>query len=375
MANTLLITKKTSGEYSFIVNGDIASEILNIRNDLTVTAGKCHFKTSNGANLIKEQNITPSDVTLVASGTFTFTTVYQLFAKLKEVGFFDWINGIGTIGAGATSFSELDDTFNYFGKAGKAVVVSDDELKLEAITIYNYRRLVDLEDTFDAIVPNKMLATDSNGTGIILRDIPQTQVDNLPFNNKITAKTGFTLVGLDLTINPLWEWILQSIGYTNLEAQVKTFPLAATGLQRIDYVIPNASNGFDVITGQESVTAIAPQIPYDGVYVTYLLITDSTIVDNGEPDLSAYATTQYVDDKDVLKVDKVTGKSCEKSGAFVCNHPLVEKAWCFGTLSMQEYSEAMMVSAIIMKDGTRHEFKNEDGNYSKVNEFLSTLNH
>jgi len=305
---TLLITKKPSNEYSFIVNGNTSDEILNLRNDLTVVGNKCHFKTSNGANLIKEQNITFSDVTLVATGTFTFVSVYALFSKLKEVGFFDWISGSGTIG-GATKFSALDDTFAYFGKAGKAVVVSNDELRLETITIHNYRKFVDLEDTFDVIVPNKMLVTDSAGTGIILRDIPQSQVDNLPFNNRIKTKTGFTLVGRDLTVNPSWEWALQGIDYINLESQVVTFPYSATGLSRIDYVVPNNTNGFNRIIGQESTTPVAPQIPYEGMYVTFVLVTDASVDSNGEPDLSAYATTQYVDGKDAQKVDKVTGKS------------------------------------------------------------------
>jgi len=72
-------------------------------------------------------------------------------------------------------------------------------------------------------------------------------------------------------------------------------------------------------------------------------------------------------------IDKITGKQHFKEGELVCEHPLVEKVWAYGTLSMKDNGEAEMWSALIMKDGSRKEFKETNCDYSKVNEFLSTL--
>jgi len=171
---TLLITKLAAEEYSFVVNGDTANEIVNMRNDLTVVGNKCHFKTSNGANLIKEQNITYSDVTLETGTTYTFTSVYQLFTTLRAVGFFDWIDSIGGGGTGTDRFDELLDTFTYFGKDGQGLRVNESELKLETYTVYNYQNLTQLADTFDTIIPNKMLVTNATGDKVVLADLPET---------------------------------------------------------------------------------------------------------------------------------------------------------------------------------------------------------
>lgn len=100
MANTLLITKETGGYFSFVLNGNTAKKIQSIGNDLLIDSTQCHFKTRNGANIIKEQSIYPTDVTLVAGGTFTFNTTTQLWNKLIEVGYFTSFEGLGKLDKG-----------------------------------------------------------------------------------------------------------------------------------------------------------------------------------------------------------------------------------------------------------------------------------
>jgi hypothetical protein len=171
---TLLITKQTGNYFSFVLNGDTANEVSNDQNRLLTQGSLCNFKTGNGANIIKEQNISFSDITLIAGGTFTFASVDELWLKLIEVGFFDGLgNGGGT--GGVDRFDELLDTFTYFGHSNEAVVVNASETALTTVELYNYSKFVELSDTPNTLVPNKMVVVNSLGTSLILIDQPQQQ--------------------------------------------------------------------------------------------------------------------------------------------------------------------------------------------------------
>ena len=171
---TLLITKQTGNYFSFVLNGDVANEVSNDQNRLLTQGSLCNFKTGNGANIIKEQNISFADVTLVAGGTFTFASVDDLWIKLIEVGFFDGL-GNGSGGGGVDRFDELLDTFTYFGKSNQAVVVNASETALTSISLFNYSKFVELSDTPNTLIPNKMVVVNTAGTALILVDQPQLQ--------------------------------------------------------------------------------------------------------------------------------------------------------------------------------------------------------
>ena len=173
MANTLFITKETGGYFTFLLTKNLVAQtpIQSIRNDLLVYGSQCHFKTGSGANIIKEQFILPTDITIVSSGTFTFTTVAQVWAKLIEIGYFDWLNA-GSGGTGVDRFDDLLDTFKYIGNNGYAVVVNESEQKLKTVPFYNYKSFTELNDTPDALVADKMLVVNSAGTALELKDQP-----------------------------------------------------------------------------------------------------------------------------------------------------------------------------------------------------------
>ena len=126
MANSLLIEKETGGYFGFTltIDGIGQDKIRNMSNDALGIGNICHFKTSNGANLVKVQNISVFDITLIASGTFTFTNIDVFFQKLIDVGYWDWLLGGGSGGSGVDRFDELLDTFQYFGKDGQGVRVN-----------------------------------------------------------------------------------------------------------------------------------------------------------------------------------------------------------------------------------------------------------
>jgi hypothetical protein len=175
--NTLLIEKQTGGYFKFTLNGDTANAITSINNDLLAVGNQLHFKTGNGANIIKEQFIYPADVTIVSGGTFTFTTVAQVWDKLIAIDYFAWLGGGST--GGVDRFDDLLDTFSYTGNAGKAVVVDNSELKLVPITLYNKRLFTELEDTPNSLVPDKMVVVNSTGTALIFQDQPEPPAEYL----------------------------------------------------------------------------------------------------------------------------------------------------------------------------------------------------
>jgi hypothetical protein len=205
MANSLLIEKQTGGYFKFTLNGDTANAVTSIQNDLLAVGNQLHFKTGNGANIIKEQFIYPEDVTIVSGGTFTFTTVAQVWDKLIDIDYFAWLGGGGGSGVYIDRFDDLVDTFKYTGNAGKTVVVDNSELKLVPVTLYNKRLFTELEDTPDSLVPNKMVVVNSAGDALVLQDQPEApesllnSVGYFDYNDLITQTTPLTA----LTNTPL----------------------------------------------------------------------------------------------------------------------------------------------------------------------------
>ncbi|WP_296683216.1 tail fiber domain-containing protein [Flavobacterium sp.] len=198
MANSLLIEKQTGGYFKFTLNGDSDNAITSIKNDLLAVGDELHFKTGNGANIIKEQSIHPEDITIISGGTFTFTTVAQVWNKLIDIDYFAWLgNGSGGI---VDRFSELIDTFQYVGNAGKAIVVDNSELKLIPIELHNINSFTELTDTPSALVPNKMVVVNSEGTALELQDQPSTpeqflnSVGYFDYNDLVTQTTPLTAV-------------------------------------------------------------------------------------------------------------------------------------------------------------------------------------
>jgi len=168
MANLLTITKETDGYFTLVLNGDSANAIKNIRNDLLTVGNLAHFKTANGANLIKEQDVIYSNITIIdGASSIVPTSVDDLFNELDNVGFFDWINGSGGTG-GVNRYEELIDTEPFFGNDGKVPIVDEAEMKLKYTTIPDTSKL----DQFPANgILGKMLIGNASG-GYDLIDPP-----------------------------------------------------------------------------------------------------------------------------------------------------------------------------------------------------------
>ena len=141
----LIINKVLETRFELQYNG---GAILSAnRNNFLTDGDYCHFKTSTGANIIKEQNIHFSDVTIIdtygGTGTFTFANIQSLWAKLVELNF-EGLGGTG--GSGSTTFQALLDTPTYFGNNGKTLIANESEQKLEYVDFYNINKFTDLSD-------------------------------------------------------------------------------------------------------------------------------------------------------------------------------------------------------------------------------------
>ena len=228
MANQLTITKQTGGYFLFqlSIDGVAQSPVSSIRNDLLTVGNELHFKTANGANIVKKQNILPTDLTIIDGVSTTFTTVDQVWNKLIAIGYFAWLSSSNS---GVNRFDNLLDTFQYFGKDGQVCVVDEAQLKIKPVTFYNKRLFTELEDTPDVLVANKMVVVNPTATGLIFVD-QQTQVASSPTGNiffqniiPITTQTTFTIPANSMVVSmhinnafvaPNIRWSLSGITVT-----------------------------------------------------------------------------------------------------------------------------------------------------------------
>lgn len=189
MANLLTITKETLGYFSFILNGDPLTEIKNTRNDLLTIGDITHWKTANGANLIKEQDVIYYNVTIIdGATTLTPSSVDDLFIKLDSVEFFDWINGSG--GGGVNRFDELIDTFDYFGNDGKIPIVDEAQLKLIPVDFPDVSKLNQFPSHLQ---PNKMLIVNPTGTAYIFTEAINSPIQVYTFDRLDSPQQDFTI--------------------------------------------------------------------------------------------------------------------------------------------------------------------------------------
>jgi len=168
MANLLTITKKPNGYFDFVVNGDTANIVTNDRNDMTGFGIYTNFKTANGASIIKQQNISFGNVTLIDGVTIlTASSMDDLVNKLASIDFYAWRDASG--GGGVDRFDLLDDTFDYFGQDGKIPIVDESQLKLMPFTLPDVSYLAKFPPT---LLANKWVKINNDATLFEFVDLP-----------------------------------------------------------------------------------------------------------------------------------------------------------------------------------------------------------
>lgn len=156
MPNTLIITRVGEGLFTHNLNG-VQSAIdnkPNLTSFTSVSSGTSFldFKTKNGAPLIQNQQIMPSEITITdefgGTGTQTgYANVVDVWLRLGNLGYFEGFSG-DPAPPGSNEFIDLLDVFpnSYLGQNNKVPIVNEAENRLEFVNLYNYRFLTQLED-------------------------------------------------------------------------------------------------------------------------------------------------------------------------------------------------------------------------------------
>lgn len=211
----LIINRVLDSRFEFQYDG---GDLLSSSENRLFTDGEfCNFKTGTGANIIKEQNVRFSDVTVIdtfgGTGTFTFANVQSLWIKLKELNFFIGVGGSGSGGgSGVDTFFALTDTPTFFGNNGKTFIINESELRLDAVPFYNHNQLIQLSDVaITQLVPDKIIGVENvNGVNkFTLIDKPEdpetffSAVGGFDYNDSQANTLSFTGTELQLTNDTL----------------------------------------------------------------------------------------------------------------------------------------------------------------------------
>lgn len=214
----LIIERVLDSGFDFILDGGVP--IRDNEPNLTTIGNICHFKTKNGAFIIRDQNITYADITVRdtfgGTGDFTFVNIQSLWVKLIELKFFAGI-GFSSNNGGINTFQGLLDTDAYFGNDGKGIRVNESEQKLEYFTIFNYNKLTQMNDVeIAALTDGKILGVAMIGgePKVTLVDKPKdgttyfSAVGGFDYNDEATSTTplSYTSGDLQLTNDALGEY-------------------------------------------------------------------------------------------------------------------------------------------------------------------------
>lgn len=181
--------------------GDIISSD---QNRLFTDGNFCHFKTATGANIVKEQNITFADLTVIdtfgGTGTFnSFANIQAVWIKLIELKFFDGL-ATGAGGGGSTTFLGLTDTPTYFGNNGKVLIANESELKLEYSTFYNFKDFIQLDDvSIASLIDGKILGV------TLVSGVPKVTLIEKPVDGTtyFSAVGGFDYDDAETSVTPI----------------------------------------------------------------------------------------------------------------------------------------------------------------------------
>lgn len=209
----------------------------------------CHFKTKNGANIIKEQNILPQDITIIdtfgGSGNFIPSNKINLVLKLVELNFFQ--DRVSALTAGVTKFTQLLDTFNLFGNDGKAVVVDEAQMRLRPIEFYNYNKITQFSDvSISNLVNGKNLGVRLvNGVPKIVLVDTDIRVQETAKKLIVIAEQGQTEISVndapsEIFLHNNGAWLIESLDYNYQDGLITLLIEANEG----DYfeIIPLSSN-------------------------------------------------------------------------------------------------------------------------------------
>lgn len=125
----------------------------------------------------------------------------------------------------------------------------------------------------------------------------QGQIDSLAYT-KADRPNGVTTggeieTGVDYITVSSTQWM---IGFVNYSAPIITFSniaLSSSGNQRYIAIYGDTNNTINKLEGNEASLAVYPDLPSNTIIIGYVLVGDG-VISSPAPDLSAYATTNWV---------------------------------------------------------------------------------
>jgi hypothetical protein len=141
-----------------------------------------------------------------------------------------------------------------------------------------------LQDIFLGTAPGDKTGTPARQAGQMINANFAYLNGKIDRKDGIVATTGLTVSGQDVTMNAFWEWIIDTVNYTNPYAVVLNFPLATAGNSRLDMIALTTSNTAIRIAGAESTSnPVSPVLPENMLQAALVLITDSSVGTPSEP--------------------------------------------------------------------------------------------
>ena len=262
-------------------------EILNIVNGGSAVA--YHFSDgSDNALTVLEPGYFFSETNITNPSALTKLHFNNLTIENKDISvFFDKM-----IASGLFKFklSNLSDPNNFVYLSPSNLVLSAEYLSFDVSDFNNlhsgnllnnadYVLSFDLASNLVAVTdPLKLDKAGYVGNAENLDDRLIALENETDVENAFVTMQDFTLVDPILTVNSGWVWKLVGVTYSNVANVTFNIPYSAAGKSRIEYVIPNNLNGFTRVAGVETLgIPIAPQIPNDGLYVTFYIVTDGSV--------------------------------------------------------------------------------------------------
>lgn len=293
---TLRIIEKQLNYYRFEVENDLVPRqpLENRRNDLTVEGEFAHFKTSEGAAIVYQQDLLPTDVTVVDidDNEYVPTDMDQLKGYLDDIHFFDWQSNYGGGGGGgATAFTDLTDTFNYVGKQGFVPRVNASETGLEAVSTLLHDKITQHTDYSPQNTPIAAADVGKKVTVQLVSGNPKFVLSNDTTNSPIPPNallSDFTPTndGDEWTVPALRAWRVNDIVYSNPADFVQEILPAATGKIRQDIFYVTTDNDIHYLAGTEGdITAPIPvtSVPANSITALTFTVTEESTTPAVDP--------------------------------------------------------------------------------------------
>lgn len=274
-----------------------------------------NFGFQQAANLVNSIN-----GTLISN--YKFITNVNVPADVVEEGSFSSQNSVTTIGSLTKLYiskknflaTDLTELFQFISVNRELFLMRlRNSNNLKNSVYFNITGVIEFSDYFEfniTIYLNNGAFPNLINFNIYFFDFELASSDlaiNLPEFNKIISSTGFTVLSNNVTVNASWIWIIKNVHYTNSNAVVINIPLASAGMKRIDLIALTTFNTIIRVAGSESSgNPVKPNLPVDTLEATFCLVNDAQIEEIPPPDLSAYATINYVDGKDLLLSNRIS---------------------------------------------------------------------